>query len=106
FAKSHFRLVGLRCRAASHDRQVVRHQSEMTFGNQSNPTQVYCAGGPRLPTWPGVCNWVLSPPPCVVVLLGASPVRSGASSFCCSSRNESVGGAGGSPRISRARASA
>jgi|GEM_PF-7027995 len=35
-AKSHFRLVGLRCRAASHDRQVVRHQSEMTSGNQSN----------------------------------------------------------------------
>src|SRR6185503_18251404 len=34
FAKSHFRLVGLRCRAASHARQVVRHQSEMTFGNE------------------------------------------------------------------------
>jgi|GEM_PF-793625 len=35
FAKRHFRLVGLRCRAASHDRQVVRHQSEMPFGNRS-----------------------------------------------------------------------
>jgi len=35
FAKSHFRLVGLHCRAGSHDRQVVRHQSEMTFGKLS-----------------------------------------------------------------------
>jgi len=41
--------VGLRCRAASHDRQVVRHQSEMTFGNQSNRMRAItlCGVNPR-----------------------------------------------------------
>ena len=31
-AKSNFRVVGPRCCAATHNRQVVRHHSEITFG--------------------------------------------------------------------------